>query len=275
MFGKLLKYDMKYIFRYWWIVALTMLAFSVMGGIGYSGIIGESQEPLVQLFAILGFLLFYFGIFAFLIYYTIMLYVRYYKHFFTDEGYLTFTLPVKRSTLLNVKLANGMIWSVLSTLMIAVAIVIFIMITFSSDPDLFSSSMYYSDPGSYDISVAAVIIYALEILLWLVLYLFFGHTLSYMAITIGSVVAKKHKVLTSIAIMYLTNVVMSLINSVTMIGGVFWITNVLNIMPETSELEISIITGLFLLLICVITAVACAIVYLITLHLLERRLNLE
>ena len=43
----------------------------------------------------------------------IFVFIRYYKNFFTDEGYLTFTLPVKRSTLLNAKTVNAMIWGLL------------------------------------------------------------------------------------------------------------------------------------------------------------------
>lgn len=40
----------------------------------------------------------------------IFILMRYYKNFFTDEGYLTFTLPVTPHELLWTKLISGMIW---------------------------------------------------------------------------------------------------------------------------------------------------------------------
>ena len=43
-----------------------------------------------------------------------LLLYRFYTSTFTDEGYLTFTLPVKRSTILLSKTVNAVIWTILS-----------------------------------------------------------------------------------------------------------------------------------------------------------------
>ena len=105
MLKKLLKYDLKSVFKYWWIAAIASLGLSAAGGFCISVMMAEKDVPaLIAVLIVLTLLFSIIGIVAFSILSYILLYVRFYKNFFTDEGYLTFTLPVKRSQLLNSKL---------------------------------------------------------------------------------------------------------------------------------------------------------------------------
>ena len=110
MLKKLLSYDFKAIFKYWWIGALTTL---VLSGVGAGcGSILEAEMALpgsVIVFATIGMVLVVLSIFAFIIFSELLVYVRFYKHLFTDEGYLTFTLPVKRHQILSSKLISGFV----------------------------------------------------------------------------------------------------------------------------------------------------------------------
>ena len=54
----------------------------------------------------------------------VMMVRRFYTSFFTDEGYLTFTLPVTIDCHLMVKIVSMIIWNVLSFVAIAVAVFI-------------------------------------------------------------------------------------------------------------------------------------------------------
>ena len=107
MLLKLLKYDLRSVFKYWWIAALSTLGLSVLGGfcilILDSSIIANVYQILAGFamgVVILGFV-------AFLILSQILVFMRYYKNFFSDEGYLTFTLPVKRTHLITSKLITA------------------------------------------------------------------------------------------------------------------------------------------------------------------------
>ncbi len=134
MFKKCLKYDLAATRKIWLIAAAVMLLLAVVGGIGISGIpvaslLMESQSasgPDMWLFAAVA--LMFVGIISYvaIIYavaiftggVNILLYVRYYRHFFSDQGYLTFTLPVKRSTLFWSKAVSGLIY-MLATLAVS------------------------------------------------------------------------------------------------------------------------------------------------------------
>ena len=51
----------------------------------------------------------------------VLMVYRFYKNLMTDEGYLMFTLPVSRSQLIWSKLLVALVWSVLSTVLAALA----------------------------------------------------------------------------------------------------------------------------------------------------------
>ena len=54
----------------------------------------------------------------------VMAIVRYYKSLFTDEGYLNMVLPMSTSTVLNAKILSTLIWSLISTAVIALVMFI-------------------------------------------------------------------------------------------------------------------------------------------------------
>ena len=55
------------------------------------------------------------GIVAAFIITIIYIMVRYYKTMYTTEGYLTFTLPVSTTSIINAKVINGFIWRLVNT----------------------------------------------------------------------------------------------------------------------------------------------------------------
>ena len=64
---------------------------------------------------------------------------RYYKNLFTDEGYLTFTLPVKTNQIIISKAIGAALWSVVSVICVAVAA--FIISVFGTGTDFINMSV--------------------------------------------------------------------------------------------------------------------------------------
>ena len=125
MLRKLLKYDFKSVFKYWWIAAVISLAISAAGGFAITALRSERELPtVVDVTAVTMLFVVALGFSAFALLSGILVFVRFYKNFFSDEGYLTFTLPVKRSQLLNSKLIMS------GTTMLATIIVIIINVFF-------------------------------------------------------------------------------------------------------------------------------------------------
>ena len=130
MLKKLLKYDFGAVIKLWSLGALAVLLLSAGGGLCMR--ILSSDRPfhgMINLVAGLGTFLSVLSVVAFSILTFILLAMRYYKNFFTDEGYLTFTLPVKLHTVINSKLImvfvmlvlTGIVTSLSSTIMQAIA----------------------------------------------------------------------------------------------------------------------------------------------------------
>ncbi|MDD3866557.1 MAG: hypothetical protein PHX55_02975, partial [Eubacteriales bacterium] len=67
--------------------------------------------------------------------------MRYYKSLYSDEGYLTHTLPVKAGSLLGSKVLTSFIWLILSYL-VAGAVLVIVMAAMNSQRDLTLLQMY-------------------------------------------------------------------------------------------------------------------------------------
>ncbi len=285
MFGKVLKYDFKYIARFWWIIAASVLGLSVVASLDLRFIIENENTTSIPitLMMIAGvFFLFIsiIAIFGSLIVTQVFIYIRFYKNFFTDEGYLTFTLPVSRKKLLLSKTLNALIFTTLHTLLIIVSVLIFITLAAPTagqgiiNLDIWKGLIFIIGKA-WDAVGAWLIVYVLEALVLLVLLQMFSTCLVQLCITIGAVIAKKQKVLAAVGIYYITNSVLSIILSITstlflagMIGGL------VELLMNMSKNAMLATVSLFALLICLAVASAVCIVYNMTLNRIERRLNL-
>ena len=207
MFSKILKHDVKSIGRFWWIIAISTVGISILGSLALRFVLEISEANLdstlivtmATIFSTLFSLLSIFAIVASMLVTQILVYLRYYKHFFTDEGYLTFTLPVSRRQLLLSKTLNAFIWLCAHTVLMIVCFFIFIAIAptaadgplvidvVTSVPDIFG--FIWDGVGAW------TIVYTVELLLMLILSTLFSINLAHMCITIGAVVAKKMKLL--------------------------------------------------------------------------------
>jgi len=278
MLKKLLKYDFKSVFKYWWIAAISSFAVSILGGFCITILESEKKMPdFLPTFAVIGIFITIMGLCAFLITSTILIYARFYKNLFTDEGYLTFTLPVKRSSLLNSKLILNIVTTVVSFFLFGIDILTMLLIGFNKQIftlefkqellDFFAGvKEFFSELSPWFIAASAV-----EAILIMFLSLVFSAMFMYGCITFASVISKKAKVITVIGIYYVANSVISgLIQSVFLFSSQplsEWFSK----FPEALYEPISALMGLCLVL---ILALGCALIYWFVYWLLDRKLNL-
>ena len=137
----------------------------------------------------------------------ILCHYRFYKRCFSDEGYLTFTLPVTSHQILLSSLVNTALWTVIA-LVVAVAAFALIMMSFFRAMQIFIGetfgemfSMAYSELG-----VSYWLLYGLAALFsWAG-----GLVLPMLAITLGAVAVKKHKLLAGFGIYYGIHLIVSM-----------------------------------------------------------------
>lgn len=267
MLKKLLKYDFASLLRYWWIAAIASLGFGAVGGLAVRVLSAEPAFPeTVNVLCGLTIDLCVVALSVFATLSFILVAVRFYKNFFTDEGYLTFTLPVKRSTLLNAKLLSGVSLQLLTGGVILLAILIAVIVAtfgYVYEPEEL--------PAIPSTLLAFIPVYFLEGLALIVLVCVSSQLFVYACITLGCLITRKAKVITSIAIYYGANQVFSFILQILYLFGISGMTSWLmstNI-THPEPLIALVLFGLILFL-----AMWCTVLYVLEYYMLDRKLNL-
>ena len=141
MFSKLLKHEWKANWGLMSVLALAVIGAALVGTIAlrvlvnYGDKIAESESFLFLLLFPLGMLVFV-SFIALAIYAAAVSFVmmfRFYKNKFTDEGYLTFTLPVKTSQIFLSSALNMLIWMVISVVLVVVLAAVMILFGTATD----------------------------------------------------------------------------------------------------------------------------------------------
>lgn len=278
MFRKCLKYDLVPVAKVWWIAAVTVLVLAFPVGLCCRDWMIHIEDPDYFPWSYFCIMLGWLSLWVFMLLTFILTAVRFYSNFFRDEGYLTFTLPVRRQTLFLSKVANGMIWMVASALVSAAAVCIALSMT-PSEPDSKISALAAVLKGIGEIYADGykevgwwVAVYTGELLLAALLSTLSSILFVYLCITIGGVLAKKHKLLASIGTYYVFNIITTVAVYVGAIFLVLWIISAYDAFPDAALGNGG--AALILLLGCVVIALIDSLLALVNLGCLERKLNL-
>lgn len=287
MLKQCLKYDFKAVLRLWWIMAVSMLGASVIAGLGMrfftQCMIWEdvpSGLSILASFVMLGSVMCLFALVVGTVVSFILVFWRMYTHFYTDEGYLTFTLPVKRSTLYLSKVIMG---TVLETATVAILLLGILFIVLVVPPtesgEFFLSFEGFRAIGQTFTDLANLA--GLWLILWiplaaaiLVLFALFQNGLIYFCITIGAVTAKRYKLVAAIGIYYGVNVAVSLVSEIVVMFLAVGITAVILAALAAGGAIMGLSITAILVIIAMAMAVLCGILHFMTVNKLEKKLNL-
>lgn len=226
MFAKLLKYEWRSNVRLFSILSVAALGVGVLGAVllrlmtYMEAALGNSAAGA----ALAGILVLGLGFLALaLVAYSgavcILLMVRFYKNKFTDEGYLTFTLPVSSHQIFLSSLLNAVAWIAISACITTAAVMIALVFGTARqglvNPDILGSaisgfreifflfSMVSGDDSLWVLSIVQVLV-----------SLVYMPVMVMTCMTVGAVVAKKHKVLAAFGIYYALGMVVSTVTTV-------------------------------------------------------------
>ena len=217
MLRKLYKYDLKSVSLLLVILHAVLLVYTVIGRIGI--FIAERAQAFVSpeasrlwgiagAFYIVGFILF---ILAIVIATVVYLAVRIQKNLFSDEGYLTHTLPVKPTQILWSKVFVIWTWSVID--FICVAISIFTLITYKDTlPEILKgvSTLFGTLFGSFGFTNWLEEV--MTLLAGLTQYFGFYPMLLLFAMCLGNLF-KSHKVMGTILSFFGLNIILGFLNT--------------------------------------------------------------
>ena len=309
MLKKCLKYDLKAIWPVWRIIAIAVFGVGLFGCVCFRGTIDLNLHMMTHesnLLTALGSMalgltagLSVIALIAFLTVTQILVYIRFYRNFFTDEGYLTFTLPVSRKDLYLSKVCSAMIWTVASIALVVV-VVLFGMLVIppvgSGDTAMLGDGLAAS--GQLDAVVGPfnliafkivgegltaiwedvggwMIVYALEALALLFGIALFNCGLVHLCVTLGSIIARRHKLLASIGLYFGVTSAVSVTGEILVFFcSIMMVEGLVLILSELSAGMVCLVAALIVLLLCVAAAILNLVMHNIALGNLEKRLNL-
>ena len=292
MLKKCLKYDVQSVIRIWWILAATMLGAALIAGLAFRGFTEALSHPdtdsviqVIAIFGVLGAGLCLLAMVAALVVSVIIVYWRTYTHFFTDEGYLTFTLPVKRSTLYLSKVLTATLVEVVTVVIFILGICLILLIAppsaydgqiinpaaFSGVGELFGSlfkGFFGLEGGGW------IIVWIIAAIPFLLMSQLYNSGLIFLCMTIGSVIAKKHKLLASIGIYYGFTAVLSFVSQFASLFLSSGIVSVIFVAASGGTTSAGLTVTAVILVADLIMACLAVLLHFITVHLLEKKLNL-
>ena len=243
MLRKLLKYDLKWVYKELIVFYLLALIFSVIGRS-----LGLIQNSIV--FSIASGVTIGIGvgmIFGSLVNCMLRLWSRFLKSMYKDEAYLTHTLPVEKKTVYTSKVITAMI-TLFTTV---VVIVVCLAICFYSEANMqaLKASLEIME-STYNITMIAIILLMATIIFTELVFIVL---LGYVGIIIGHR-ANKHKILYSVVTGYVGYMITQIVSL--LVVFLFGILNpqVMNLIDTTQMLDVDIIkymligaTGLYII----------------------------
>ena len=271
MLGKVFKHEMKSTSRLFLPLMIGFIAITLLCKFtfetSYSAILGNNR--LMETITVIFFVLYFIYIIALFVMTSVFIVMHFYKTMVSDQGYLTNTLPVKMSTLINAKLLSAVLWEIIAGVLFILSI--FIFFTGHLNFKLTDLQQLLRDFGNLYREASNYLnmpIFLIEVTITCIAGLISGPLMLYAAIALG-LLFRKHRVLWAIISYFVIYVVMQIISSV-----YFSICGYSS--PLISNSEYAVQTVKNYMLFTTIFSVACtAGFYAITDYIFTRKLNLE
>lgn len=278
MFQKLMKYEWKSYVKSMLFLLIGVFSITLIGVISIYLFDTDNfdMDSLVGFFNLTSyigiFFLYYFGLIACSLVVSLLIAIRYYKTMFTDEGYLTHTLPVTRSQLYWSKLLAAFgyqVYTLVLVLLSVVAVVSTVVIRLSSlDGFCEELSELFSDMIA-DMGMPLFTFYTIFYILFILISSFVGVIIMYACITLGQLF-RKHRIIGAIIAYFIVTIAMQVL----MVGISFisaFLSNGFSGSGEFTLAYYNLYYGLSFVMIIVIGVV----LYIITNSQLKKNLNLE
>lgn len=276
MFSKLLKYEWKAHSGLLGILSLCALGAGLLGGGVLRGLVYMIEQAhknntaalgITGLGSLLGFI--GLALVAYGLAVEFILLFRFYKSRFTDEGYLTFTLPVKAEGIFLSSYVTILLWSVIAMVVIAVSVSLAVLLGVGEHLAEFFQNIddynyligpLFPDANGYKVYMVMSVLEPIVASFYSLMVLMTG-------ITLGCVLARKHKILASVGMCYCLNVAVGIAESILMV--------VPTILMGINTLEDYYIYSCWMAGISMVLQLALTIGgYLLSVHLMKEKLNL-
>jgi len=203
---------------------------------------------------------------------TLFILIRFYKNYYTDEGYLMFTLPVSSKSLILSKLFSALIWTIVSAAIVLGSIALIM----NSEETQHSFKMMWEEfmrllermAPEMDLSVGGLITEGILVILVAIIskYLMF-----YTAIAAGPSFSSKNKIVGSI----IAYVVITILSQIVSLIMMYLLTNIMPNYIEALNQNAGQAVQSTVVATGIINIIFCVIFFFVTDHLMKTKTNLD
>lgn len=277
MLGKLFKHEWKSISRLLLIVHGFILIFALFSRIfleingGIDVAISNNGNNFVSLVAAL--IIFFIVLFIFCAAMLTYIYIgyRFYKNVFTDQGYLTNTLPVTPRQIIFSKGLTGLLWIIIDVIVLSGSLAILF-----TDTDLLAGLTEAFGNMSVSFSDIPAFFWLLLFMLLLSPFLMIVHL--YFCVSVGSLIPN-HKVLGAVGTYIISYIIMQIISTVVLsVSGFVFATGSMSTTGMTNAEATTYVTGMLnpIFIISIIFELICLVLFFfVTKYIMTKKLNLE
>ena len=281
MIRKLLKYDILSLYKVICFISVAPIIASVVGGFAlrylnstdFETVYSSDTAAFAENVASFTYFISILAIIAAMVSMTIFIFARFYKNLYTDEGYLTFTLPASHRDILVSKTINAVIWTCYQILLSLICICIYTLICGNLGDAL--SGMWKLVAWCFETVGAWMVVYIILGALAALGGILFSVCLIQFCITTGALFAKKAKLIAGIATYYAVNTLLGFIMQsfllAFIIGG---LEPFLSFVFDQSQTIRCIVYMLIVLAVLLVAWGLAACAHFATKRLVDRRLNL-
>lgn len=262
MLTKMLKKDFQATARYFIPLIIGFMILSVVCKILFEIRISsafQENERILPIIIIVFMSLYIFYIIGYVIMTTVFIVIDFYKTMVGEQGYLTHTLPVKTSTLIQSKILISALWRLISVLLIVLSIALFFI---GHIHELFNSDMIVIN-AEFGLGINWVE-FIFFIIALAILELLTGPLMYFACIAIGHLFGK-HRIVGAVASYLALSTIMQILSAVVMVATGYFFYDI-NSLPNVS----------FYMWFSIILALVTGIgFYIITEYVFRKKLNLE
>lgn len=271
MLKKLLKHEWEASWKIPTILIGVLLVISLFAGLTFAAPVWESEMHGLSFLLVLVWMLYYFAIIGVSIGVVLYLAIRFYKNMYTDEGYLTHTLPVTSHQLLWSKMIPMAAWNVIATIGILISVAIFgLMAIGFLQPDgmgIWETITYMAEEMVAELGIENMAGCGISMLAVGVAGVCSGTMMTVGAVTIGQLVGK-HKVLGSIGAYFGINTVMQFVVSACMVPFMF------NMAYEETDSVFGVLMPSYFIMAAIYIILSVAL-YFVSEWIIRKKLNLD
>lgn len=210
MFGKLLKYDFRSMFKQFAFIWPAALALALVNHFTVNGL--DSTSTVGETTAGVSMLVYVAILMAMFIVALVFAIQRFYRGLLGDEGYLMHTLPVKPWQLIGAKLLCAVVTTFLSVVVAILSVLVIVPWSLEDLQVLFKGFQYLF--GHWDLEVTRAFLGLLELLLLMLVSSATGFLQLYLAMSVGHLFNKNRVAMSVVAFIAINAVMSTLLSTV-------------------------------------------------------------